>query len=268
MKKAQLHSIEELPQVRTPHAVSRRQRLVQRLTLALAIVFGLVGLGLIVYPSFVHYQQDRLSAQLAKAFESGNGTIEIGADDWAVPGEESDTLSGTPAGGRDPDDPAFSGAAATDTPESTQPPEKITILAIARLSIPKIDLKMPIAEGATDASLRVAIGHYSPSVMFGENGQSILLGHRMYTYGRFFNRLDELAIDDQLQIETQTETQTWQVTQTEVVLPEELGPIFNRTYSEPHLLLVTCTPVRVADHRLLVTLKLVSREPIVKTTSP
>ena len=268
MKKAQPAAAEQPPQVRTPNTQSRRQRLVQHLTLVLAIAFGLLGFGLIAYPSYVHYQQDRLSAQLAKAFASGDGTIEIGADDWAVPGEESDTLSGTPADGRDLDDLTFSGTSAAAELESTEPPEKITIFAIARLSIPKIDLNMPIAEGATDASLRVAIGHYSPSVMFGENGQSILLGHRMYTYGRFFNRLDELLIDDSLQIETQTEIQSWQVTQTEIVLPEELGRIFNRTYSEPHLLLVTCTPVRVADHRLLVTLKLQSREPIVKTTSP
>ncbi len=207
---------------------------------------------------YVHYQQDRLAKELVYAFDSGDGTIEIGVEDWAVPGEDSDTLNGSPS-----QEQNFE----SEAPVPAEPKEKIKIFAIAKIIIPKIDLKMPIAEGATDASLRVAIGHYTPSVPFGENGQSVLLGHRMYTYGRFFNRLDELAVEDQVLIETQTERQIWQVIQVEVILPEELDAAFSRTYSEPYLLLVTCTPVKVADHRLLVTLKLNSREPLSADTA-
>ena len=230
-------------------------RLPQAALLSIAIVLGLSGLTLLLYPIYVHDQQDRLSAQLEKAFDQGSGTIEIGADAWTISKEETDTLSGTPAVSQE-SQPVPAQTAADQAADS----DKVTVVAIAKIIIPKINLKMPIAEGATDTSLRVAIGHYTPSVMFGENGLSILLGHRMYTYGRFFNRLDELAVDDQLQIETQTERQTWQVIETSVVWPEDLGSVFGRTYDAPHLLLVTCTPVRVADHRLLVTLKLVARE--------
>lgn len=240
-------------------------RLISSIGLFAALLLAVSGITVIAYPYFVHWQQDRLSAKLVQSFDEGHGVIEIGSNEWTVSGEELDTLESVvqvseslPLTTGQPE----ATTAALPTPTPTPVPEEVKVYAIAKIIIPKIDLKMPIAEGATNVTLRVAIGHYSPSVKFGEVGQSILLGHRMYTYGRFFNRLDELAVDDEIQIETSTERQTYKVTQTEIVLPSDLGPIFGRTYEEPCLMLVTCTPVRVATHRLLVTCKLVSREPL------
>lgn len=219
----------------------------------LVIIIAVIGIYLIVKPLYVHWQQDRLSTRLQENFDEGDGTITFEADQWVVPGEDLEYFEDNDGYDIEP-----SGTEVVETE-----PEVITVKAIGKIKIDKIGVDMPIAEGSTKYNLRVAIGHYSYSASPGEPGLSIYLGHRMYDYGRHFNRLGEVGEGDVVVIETKESRFTYEVDRISIIDPQELPTYFNeQTNGENRLLLVTCHPVRVASHRLLVHGKLISTEPL------
>ena len=200
---------------------------------------------------YVHWQQDRLSDQLQEAFDEGDGTITFNASDWEVPGEDVEYF--------DDNEGEYDIPGHVEEEE----PEVIVVKAIGRIIIDKIGVNMPVAEGSTKYNLRVAIGHYSYSAPAGEPGLSIYLGHRMYDYGRHFNRLGEVEQGDTVVIENKTHRYTYEVDRISIIEPQELIEAFNEnTLGDSRILLVTCHPVRVASHRLLVHGKLVNTEEI------
>ncbi|WP_024620183.1 class D sortase [Metaclostridioides mangenotii] len=73
---------------------------------------------------------------------------------------------------------------------------------IGIISIPKIDLKVIIKEGTDMKTLRRAVGHFEGTPMPWENGNFAIAGHRQYTYGEFFNRVDEIETGDLIEIQT------------------------------------------------------------------
>lgn len=219
---------------------------------ALIIVIAVIGLYLVIQPLYLHWQQDKASQKLEEEFDDGDGSIVIRPDEYIVPGEDVEYLTENED---EYDLPPTQPGETTQTQETVQEeePEEIVIKAIGRIIIDRIDLKMPIAEGSTKYNLRVAIGHYSHSADAGQPGLSIYLGHRMYNYGRHFNRLDEMVENDTIVIETKTRRFTYKVDGISVIEPQELYDAFNeQTNGESRILLVTCTPVRVASHRLLI----------------
>ena len=129
---------------------------------------------------------------------------------------------------------------------------KQTIVTLGIMRIPVVDLEMPIAEGAGTSELRYALGHHSATPPLGAIGYSTVFGHRMYTYGRHFNRLDELVPGDEIFVTVGGQELRYIVDEKGVVLPEEVPYYMKAATDKSRLLLVTCTPVRVADHRLLV----------------
>jgi sortase A len=70
---------------------------------------------------------------------------------------------------------------------------------IARISIPAIGLKEVVLEGTTAGVLRSGVGHRRDSVMPGQVGTSILMGHRL-AYGGPFSQLADLNIGDTLEV--------------------------------------------------------------------
>lgn len=230
----------------------------------LIVLIAAIGIYLIISPMITHWQQDRLTKNLDAAFEQGDGIIEIDPDAWAVEGEDVEyvELEETQPAATNTERQSGETAAETEPVETEPIAEKVEVKAIGRMLIDKIDLTMPVAEGSTVYNLRVAIGHYSPSADFGQPGLSVFLGHRMYTYGRHFNRLNEVETGDTIILEDKTTRYTYEVDQIDIVEPEEMLRRLQRLGGdEPRIMLVTCTPVRVASHRLLVYGQLVSSQP-------
>lgn len=122
------------------------------------------------------------------------------------------------------------------------------------LIIPKIDLKVAVGEGTDMDTLRYAVGHFKGTAMPGEKGNFALAGHRSYTYGQYFNRLDELTTGDEIFIETIKGNYKYRIYNKKVVLPEDMS-VLNPT-GDATMTLVTCTPVRVATHRLIISARL------------
>ena len=83
----------------------------------------------------------------------------------------------------------------------------------------------------------------------------VVLGHRMRAEGKLFNRLGDVKLDDLIIITTiEGQTYTYKVdTIHEMVAPEDLDLYVDIDDGEgTQITLVTCTPLGVATHRLLI----------------
>ncbi|MEA4969183.1 MAG: class D sortase [Candidatus Pelethousia sp.] len=109
---------------------------------------------------------------------------------------------------------------------------------------------MVVAEGTNDSVLRYAVGHFKDTAMPGEAGNFALSGHRSYAFGQFFNRLGELEAGDSLIVERDDKIYTYKVSEILVVEPEDVW-VLDKT-EDAQITLVTCTPIRVATHRLII----------------
>ena len=127
---------------------------------------------------------------------------------------------------------------------------------MARINIPKINIKLPIYHGTSDEVLANGIGHLSTSSLpvGGKNTRAILSGHRGMAEADMFTRLDELEVGDLIFIEVLNEKLAYAVTDTQVILPEETE-MLNIVANEDILTLVTCTPIYTNTHRLIVNAK-------------
>lgn len=126
--------------------------------------------------------------------------------------------------------------------------------AMARLRIPSIDLDLPVYHGTSEETLLLGIGHLEGTALpiGGEGHRTVLTGHRGLSSATMFTRLDELAIGDDFSVEVLGEVITYQVFDVSVVAPDsttEIRPELGRDLAT----LVTCTPLGINSHRILVT---------------
>lgn len=131
---------------------------------------------------------------------------------------------------------------------------------IGVMRIPAIEMEAVIRAGTNTNTLRASLGHLEKTANIGETqGNCVIAGHRNYSFGRFFNRLDEVKIGDNIVITADDgTTYTYEVKETSVVEPEDVS-VLTQT-DEPLLTLVTCTPIYIASHRLIVTAELINTE--------
>lgn len=165
--------------------------------------------------------------------------------------EPADTALPEPTAEPDP------GTASGDTPAPapTKKPlmskEEIQRRMTGVLIIDKIDLRMIIMDGVDEETLRVAAGRMTETGNFDEIGNVVLAGHRSYTFGKYFNRLDELEPGDKIVVQTKTKTLEYEIYKKHIIEPDDLS-ILKQSDSEKILTLFTCHPVVVASHRLVV----------------
>lgn len=193
------------------------------------IVLMLVGVIIISSALYMRYSAARRQRQMVEDFQ--NSLKNIGN------GENGDSTATGDAASTDPGRPG-----------------SVNDKAIAILEIPKIDITVAVMEGTTDQALKYAVGHFTGTAMPGQKGNFCVAGHRSYTYNEYFNRLDELQKGDVIKVRTQKGEFTYEVDSKDVVEPTQVS-VLNPT-DDATITLVTCTPVRVATHRLIIKGKL------------
>lgn len=125
---------------------------------------------------------------------------------------------------------------------------------MARVKIPSIDVDLPVYHGTSEQVLYEGVGHLEGTALpvGGETTHSVLTAHRGLATAELFTHLDRVAVDDTVTIEVFGEVLVYRVVQTLVVEPEDtesLVPVVGRDL----VTLVTCTPLGVNSHRILVT---------------
>lgn len=125
---------------------------------------------------------------------------------------------------------------------------------MGRIKIPSIKADLPIYHGTTDDVLASGVGHLQGSALpvGGEGMHSVLTAHRGLATAELFTHLDEVKLGDTFTLEIFGEVLSYEVFETQVVRPEDtqtLNPIRGRDF----VTLVTCTPLGINTHRILVT---------------
>lgn len=121
---------------------------------------------------------------------------------------------------------------------------------IGILSIPKINLCVGIGEGVDRKTLRYSVGHFVKTAMPGQKGNLCIIGHRSYTYGEFFNRLNEIKKNDDIIVESGKATYRYKVIEIKVVKPDEVSVL--KQTRDAEITLITCTPIHIGTHRLII----------------
>lgn len=137
---------------------------------------------------------------------------------------------------------------------SNKKPPTLDQGAIGIMTIPKINLSVAIGEGVDLETLKFAVGHFPGTGQPGQIGNFCVAGHRSYTYSEYFNRLNEVTDGDEIIIKTKKGEFKYKVYNSFVVEPSEVS-VLNPS-KDATLTLVTCTPIRVATHRLIVKARL------------
>ncbi len=121
------------------------------------------------------------------------------------------------------------------------------------ISIPKIDVDIPIYHGTSESVLELGAGHlYGTSLPVGGEGtHSVITGHRGLIKALMFTRLDELEKGDSFYVKVMGETLGYKVDRIEVIEPSDVSKL-KIVDGEDRVTLMTCTPYGVNTHRLLV----------------
>lgn len=151
----------------------------------------------------------------------------------------------------------------TDSSESVDSPqyrryegllEGVPSGVMARLRIPSIDVDLPVYHGTSNAVLKMGVGHlYGTALPLGGDGlHPVLTAHSGLADAVMFTNLEKLEEGDLFQVETYGEKVTYQVVDKNVILPTETD-VLQADSDRDLMSLVTCTPVTINTHRLVVT---------------
>lgn len=191
------------------------------------IILIIAGIIIIVAAAIMHYSAEKRSSELVQAYM-----------DYA---EHITTMQETAT------EPTTAQAEQGETQTlSVTVPEGVMGVMV----IDKIEMTAPIVEGTKIKNIQYALGHFEDTALPGDNGNFAVAGHRSYTFGEYFSRLDELTAGDAINVIYGSTIYTYTVDETMVVEPdrtEVLDPTANATIT-----LVTCTPKWTATHRLIV----------------
>ena len=121
------------------------------------------------------------------------------------------------------------------------------------ISVPKLNVTIPIYHGTSEAVLQVGIGHLENSSfpVGGESTHACLSGHRGLPTAELFTDLDRMKTGDIFFIKILDRTLCYKVDQILTVLPQETQELAI-VNGKDYITLITCTPYGVNSHRLLV----------------
>ncbi|HEU5149513.1 MAG TPA: class E sortase [Iamia sp.] len=121
--------------------------------------------------------------------------------------------------------------------------------SLTRLRAPSIGVEVVVVEGTTQAALRAGAGHYPETALPCGSGNVAIAGHRT-TFGKPFNRLDEVVPGDEITLETPLGTCRYRVSEAAfVVTPDQIEVV--APTDTPRLTLTTCHPKGSARERLV-----------------
>ena len=121
------------------------------------------------------------------------------------------------------------------------------------ITIPKIHVELPVYHGTSDGVLQIAAGHLQGTSLptGGEGFHIALSAHRGLPSARLFTDLDELDVGDIFMLHILDKTLTYEVDQIKIVMPYETDDLLPQD-GRDLCTLVTCTPYGINSHRMLV----------------
>lgn len=111
------------------------------------------------------------------------------------------------------------------------------------ISIPKLDLEMPLYLGASKENMAegAAVLSQTSIPIGGENTNAVIAGHRGWGGAAYFRYVPDLTVGDQVIIQNLWETLTYKVVGTKIIEPHEFEEILIRP-GKDMVTLLTCHP--------------------------
>ena len=249
--------IARTPRTRASSIQKHRRPRAWRLSISALVtsIMAVTGMGLLAYPTAAswvsQYNQSKVtadySAQVDEARPDAKTQVEQAHayNDALSAGAVLEANNHVPTGAGSSSDNSLSYASILKANDEG---------LMARLKIPSISLDLPVYHGTADDTLLKGLGHLEGTSLpvGGEGTRSVITGHRGLAEATMFTHLDKVKDGDSLIIEVFGEVLTYRVTSTKVVEPEETEAL--RTEAGKDLLtLVTCTPLGINTHRILLT---------------
>ncbi len=205
----------------------------------------LVGICLLLYPKANEYYQNYQQQKLLNQWQESLAVI----DNSGFANETNDT---------DYNDLNYNNLFEGENPsyvldglQDEQVNQENTEEIDGMLSIDKIDLNLPILKGASKENLSISIASLDKTSPVGTEGNYSLAGHRSHTYGRNFNRLDELDVGDIIEVTTRDNIFKYEITDKLYVQPEETW-VLKSEEDQKEITLITCHPMINPDQRLII----------------
>lgn len=207
----------------------------------LSVVFIIVGIGLVIYPKAMEIYRDSQQEELIDEWESAMKNVIVEENDDAIEIEE---IEKSEVGEEEVNNASVNtntNKAIKDLPDNME----------GMISIEKIDLKLPILPGASQDNMKKAIGSLKGSASAGQVGNYSLAGHRNLTFGRNFNRLDELSQGDLIKISTGQDTFNYRIKEKLYVKPSDID-VLKANGKDKEITLITCHPLGSSKQRLII----------------
>lgn len=229
----------------------RNKKKRKRILFDIARIFVLlVALSVLLYPTISNYLYEKNSSRAVNNYDDTLKKMEE-KERLALLEEAREYNAGLVSGGGATGD-------TFQTKEETTP-EYDSLLSMdasgmmGYITIPKIDVELPIYHTTSEAVLQRGIGHFPSSSLpvGGESCHAVLTGHRGLPSKKLFTDLDKITEGDVFYIHILQETLAYQVDQILTVLPKETDAL-QIEEGKDYVTLVTCTPYAVNTHRLLI----------------
>lgn len=134
---------------------------------------------------------------------------------------------------------------------------------MGRLRYEDLAIDLPVYHGTSEDTLKRGVGHLEGTSLpvGGVGTRSVLTAHRGLPDATLFNDLDQAEVGDTFTVSVLDDVLAYEVVDVEVVEPDETQAIL-AVPDRDLVTLVTCTPLGINSHRILVTAERVEPTPI------
>ena len=212
----------------------------------LLILILLIGLSLMLYPSFADWWNSFHSSRAIASYEEQVANIDDAQYEelWNAARDYNQSLLHRP----------------NDFILSDEQQEIYKSLLdiggngiMGYIEIPTIDVMLPIYHGTEESVLQIAVGHldWTSLPVGGAGSHCVLSGHRGLPSARLFTDLDRLEVGDVFMLHVLNEILTYEIDQILIVEPQDTDPLLIEP-GKDLCTMITCTPYGINSHRMLV----------------
>ncbi len=220
----------------------------QRLMTALAVVCIFLAVGIMAYPAISSFVNEKYSSEIRTSYEEQLEQVDTSTLDALRASAEAYNM--TLSSGVTVFNKETIQMASQDYDSQLDP---MGNAIMGYVEIPKLGLELPIYHGTESETLERGIGHLVGTSLpiGGESAHTVLTGHSGMASQKMFTDLHEMHYGDIFYLRVLNETLAYKVINTFKVEP----------YDSTHLAiqegkdlctLVTCTPIGINSHRLLI----------------
>ena len=212
----------------------------------LPILILLIGLSLMLYPSFADWWNSFHSSRAIASYEEQVANIDDAQYEelWDAARDYNQSLLHRP----------------NDFLLSDEQQEIYKSLLdfggngiMGYIEIPMIDVMLPIYHGTKESVLQIAVGHldWTSLPVGGAGSHCVVSGHRGLPSARLFTDLDKLKVGDVFMLHVLNEILTYEIDQILIVEPQDTDPLLIEP-GKDLCTMITCTPYGINSHRMLV----------------